>query len=106
MFYVTISVSICVIGSTDIDPLDRRSLTVYIRQDRNETSDTVCTGRTFRISPGPARGPFGHSPKFIFKFVTRIPPKPDFLFFQPEWNQIYLKSALTLVSLIPFSFSS
>jgi hypothetical protein len=24
------------------------------------------------------------SPKFIFKYVTRTPPKPDFLSFQPE----------------------
>jgi hypothetical protein len=23
------------------------------------------------------------NPKFIFKYVTRTPPKPDFLFFQP-----------------------
>jgi hypothetical protein len=44
----------------------------------------VCTGRNFRISPGPARGAFGPSPKFIFKYVTRTPPKPEFLLFQPE----------------------
>jgi hypothetical protein len=49
----------------------------------------VCRDRNFRISPGPAQGPFGSSPKFIFKYVNRTPPKPNFLLFQPEWSPIY-----------------
>jgi hypothetical protein len=32
----------------------------------------------------PARGAFGPSPKFIFKYVTRTPPKLDLILFQPE----------------------
>jgi hypothetical protein len=39
----------------------------------------VCTRRNFRVSPGPAKGAFGPSPKFTFKYVTRTPPNPDFL---------------------------
>jgi hypothetical protein len=62
------------------------------------------TGRNFRISPGLVWGAFGPSPKFIFKYVTCSPPKPDFLLFQSEWSPIYLQSALTIISLIHFSF--
>jgi hypothetical protein len=46
------------------------------------------------------------SPKFIFKYTIRTPPKPDFLLFQPEWSPIYLQSALTIVSLIHVSFNA
>jgi hypothetical protein len=66
----------------------------------------TCTDRNFRISPGSAWKAFGPSPKFIFKYVTRTPPELDFLLFQPEWNPIYLQSALTIVSLIKFSFNA
>jgi hypothetical protein len=45
-----------------------------------------CTGRNFRILSGPARGPFDPSPKL---YVTRTPPKPDFLLFQPDLFTIY-----------------
>jgi hypothetical protein len=41
--------------------------------------------------------------KFIFKYVTRTQPKPDFVLFQPEWSPIYLQSALTIVSLMQVS---
>jgi hypothetical protein len=66
----------------------------------------VCTGRNFTIAPGPVRGQFGPSPKFIFKYFTRTPPKPDFLLFQPEWSPIYLQSTPTIVLLIHVSFNA
>jgi hypothetical protein len=66
----------------------------------------VCTGQNFRISPGPARGASGPSSKFVFKYVTRTPPKPDFLLFQPEWSPIYLQPALTIASLRHFYFNA
>jgi hypothetical protein len=68
------------------------------REVRTLQQPEVCTGRNFRISPGPAREATGPSPKFIYKYVTRTPPKPDFLLFQPEWSPIYLQSALTIIS--------
>jgi hypothetical protein len=37
----------------------------------------VCTGQNFRIASGPARGPFGRSPKFISKCVTRTRPTKE-----------------------------
>jgi hypothetical protein len=61
----------------------------------------VCTGRNFRILPSPARGAFGPNLKF-----THTPPEPDFLFLQPEWSPIYLQYALTIVSLVHFSFNA
>jgi hypothetical protein len=52
---------------------------VYVPDDTLE----VYTGRNFRISPNPARGAFGPSPKFIFNI---LPPKPDFLLFRSIYN--------------------
>lgn len=43
----------------------------------------VCMGRNFLILPSLARGPFGKTLKFTFKFVIRTPPKPDLHLFQP-----------------------
>jgi hypothetical protein len=68
---------------------------IHVAVDHNAESrgkTEVCTGRNFRTLPSP-------SPKFIFKYVTRTPPKFDFLLFQPEWSPIYLRSALTIVSI-------
>jgi hypothetical protein len=62
-----------------------------------------------RILPGPVRGPFGPTQpesEVIFKYVTRTPPEPDFLLFQPEWSPIYLQSALTILLLIHVSFNA
>jgi hypothetical protein len=44
------------------------------------------------------------SPKFIFKYDTRILPKPVFPSFQPEWSPINLQSAVIIISLIYASF--
>jgi hypothetical protein len=50
----------------------------------------VCTGRNFRISPGPARGAFGPSPKFVFKYVTRPHLSPTPFYSSPnEVRSIY-----------------
>jgi hypothetical protein len=54
----------------------------------------------------PVQEAFGLSTKFIFKYVTCTPPKPNFLLLQPEWSPIHLQSALTALSLIHFSFNA
>jgi hypothetical protein len=58
-------------------------------------------GRNFRILPGPARGPFGPSPKFKLN-VTLPHLSPNSFYSSP----IYLQSALTTVSLIHVSFNA
>jgi hypothetical protein len=50
----------------------------------------VCTGQNFRISPGPAQGAFGVTPKFIVKYVTCSPCKPSFIIFESKWSLVYL----------------
>jgi hypothetical protein len=55
---------------------------------------------------GPVGGPPGPSPKFIFEYVNRTPPKRDFPLLQPEISSIYLQSALISLSLIHVSFNA
>jgi hypothetical protein len=61
----------------------QRSVTYRLNEQWSETLECldseveVCTGRNFRILPGP-------SPKFTFKYATPTRPEPDSFSFQPD----------------------
>jgi hypothetical protein len=57
----------------------------------------VCTGRNFKIHLDAARGRFCPTPNCVFKYVTRIQTKRNFLLFELDWNSMYALSALIIV---------